>query len=56
MNSLNSYPVKNKTRRQKLASYVGSGTLRQTLEMKSVDSEVIDLLVDIALRYCEPRK
>lgn len=45
-----------KSRRQKLDELVGSGKLRQMLEMKSVDEDVIQLLIDIVGRYCEPRR
>lgn len=46
----------NKSRRQELRDFTGSGRLRTILEMHGgLSHEAIDLLVDIALRYCEPK-
>jgi len=44
--------------RKELGQFVSSGYLRSVLEMHRNDLsfEAIDLLVRIALNYCEPRK
>lgn len=49
---------KKKSRRQELSDFVCSGNLRGLLEMSStgLSKEAIDLLVDITLRYCVPKK
>lgn len=46
------------SRRRRLDAYVSSGNLRQRLEgyPGGPDFDVIDLLVDLAIRYCEPRR
>jgi hypothetical protein len=49
------------SRRQRLWTLTEQGRLRQVLEMhggrgaEGFDHDVIDLLVDIVARYCEPR-
>ena len=44
--------------RQQLASFVGRGDLRYALEAKSngLSEEALELLITIALRYCEPTR
>lgn len=50
--------ITKKSRRRELASFVFSGDLRGLLEISAngLSPEAIDLLVDIAIRYCEPKK
>lgn len=48
--------AKPKSRRQKLGEAVGSGELRYQLDRTRLDAEVIELLIEIASRYCEPKK
>jgi len=43
------------SRRQELADYCNGGGLRDDVE-DHLSSEAQDLLIDIVLRYCEPRK
>ncbi len=46
-----------KSRRKELGDFVAEGRLRSVMEMHGhISHEAIDLLVDIALRYCEPKK
>lgn len=47
-------PFMEGSRRQRLYDFVTSGRLRQEVEGKLGD-DATDLLVDIAIRYCEPR-
>jgi len=43
--------------RQELAQFVGDGSLRTLLEISAngLSEGAINLLVDITLRYCEPK-
>jgi hypothetical protein len=47
---------KEPSRRQRLLRLAGSGDLRYALEGRVHDTEVVDLIVDICLRYAEPRR
>lgn len=42
-----------KTPRQRLKRLVDSGMLRYLLIMKNIEADVVDLIVDVVLRYCE---
>lgn len=46
------------TRRQRLLEYVETSRLRDHLMCHTggPDNDVVDLIVDICLRYCEPRR
>ena len=46
------------SRRKRLDEIANSGDLRQALERHSScnDEEIINLIVDICARYCEPRR
>ena len=43
------------TRRQRLKEFAETGRLRDAVERR-IDTEVADLIVDICLRYCEPKR
>lgn len=46
-----------KSRRQAAGEFAATGRLRQVLEMDtSLSHDAINLIVDIVLRYCEPRR
>jgi hypothetical protein len=47
-----------KSPRQEIAQFANDGSLRGLLEISAIglSDEAINLLVDIVLRYCEPRK
>ena len=45
-----------KSRRQELGDYVGNGHLRQAIEGKGLSDDAMQLLVDVVMRYCEPRR
>lgn len=49
---------KEPSRRHRLLEFAETGQLRNILESKngSPDSDVIDLIIDCCIRYCEPRK
>lgn len=47
--------MKRESRRQELAFFAESGRLRQAVEGK-LSADATDLLVDLAIRYCEPRR
>jgi len=46
---------KKESRRQKLREVAESGNLRYWLNDK-MDEDTLNLLVDIVIRYCEPKK
>lgn len=44
------------SRRQELLEFAESGRLRDALQFARLSQEACDLLVDVAVRYCEPRR
>lgn len=44
------------SRRRRLDTFVETGRLRDALMRASADSDVADLVVDLCVRYCTPRR
>jgi streptomycin 6-kinase len=44
------------SRRKRLDEYVEGGRLRDDLAKRSTDPDVVDLIVELCRRYCEPRR
>jgi hypothetical protein len=47
---------KKQSRRQELFEFAEIGRLREVAHDGRLSEEAVDLLVDIVIRYCEPRR
>lgn len=47
---------KTESRRRELLRFAESGRLRDAAHSSGLGSDATDLLVDVVMRYCEPRR
>jgi hypothetical protein len=48
--------MEQQSRRQRLDELIGTGRLRDMLMRGRVDNDVCDMIVDLCVRYCSPRR